>query len=456
MKIRPINWLRLQSSSEFLAFPAFFGPTVGPIAAYLAQLLQTQFMPGREMLRQQTAQLSLRLQHAKQYSPYYGPMLEGIDFTNPKSVIDGFIRLPILTRSLLQDNGPALYTAPPKSHGKVEEKVTSGSTGQPVTVRTSAAAFALRNALTLRGHCWQDVNMSGRMAALRATVKGKDGQPGKFRANSWGGGVFRTGESGAMSSGLPTQVQMEWLMEFNPDYLLTYPSNLMSILKTAGKTKPSNIKSLMTLGETVSDELREVAKEQWGVPVYDRYSSEELGLVAVECTEGHYHLMSEAHIVEILNEDGKPCRKGEIGRVVVTDLSNYATCLFRYETRDYAEVGAPCSCGLRLPTLKKIMGRVRNMLRLPDGRPVWPVFGLRSAADLPPFKQYQVLQTAFTDLEVRLHVTRKFTEEDEAVIRARMIEKIGHTFNITFNYFDSELPLGANGKFEEFKCLIEN
>mgnify|MGYP000113622014 CR=1 FL=1 len=52
---------------------------------------------------------------------------------------------------------------------------------------------------------------------------------------------------------------------------------------------------------------------------------------------------------------------------VVTPFYNLAMPLIRYDIGDYAEAGAPCACGRTLPVLARIMGRSRNMLRLPGG-----------------------------------------------------------------------------------------
>jgi phenylacetate-CoA ligase len=69
---------------------------------------------------------------------------------------------------------------------------------------------------------------------------------------------------------------------------------------------------------------------------------------------------SEAIIVEVVDDQGRPCRDGEIGRVVATPLFNLAGPLIRYEIGDYAEAGT-CECGRALPTLKRVAPK-REML----------------------------------------------------------------------------------------------
>ena len=64
-------------------------------------------------------------------------------------------------------------------------------------------------------------------------------------------------------------------------------------------------------------------------------------------------------ILEILDEAGRPCGPGETGRVVLTDLHNFATPLIRYEIGDYAEAAGPCPCGRGLPVATRLRGQRR-------------------------------------------------------------------------------------------------
>ena len=119
----------------------------------------------------------------------------------------------------------------------------------------------------------------------------------------------------------------------------------------------------------------------------DTYSSQEVGVIAIECPQGDgYHAMSEGLVVEVLRDDGEPCAAGETGHVVVTDLTNFATPLIRYDLADLAEAAGPCACGRGLPRIRRILGRERNLLRLPDGRRFWPLVGAfeyRAGAPVP-------------------------------------------------------------------------
>lgn len=160
--------------------------------------------------------------------------------------------------------------------------------------------------------------------------------------------------------------------------------------------------------------------------------------------------MAESLLVEVLDAEDKPCRPGEVGRVVITDLHNFATPLVRYDIGDYAEVGENCPCGRGLPVLRRILGRRRNMLTLPDGRRHWPLVGFQRYRDIAPILQYQLIQRSLSDIEVRLVVQPKLTPEQESRLNVVIREALGYPFRLAFVYFDREIPRGAGGKLDEF------
>jgi phenylacetate-CoA ligase len=196
------------------------------------------------------------------------------------------------------------------------------------------------------------------------------------------------------------------------------------------------------------------ARKIFGVAIVDLYSANELGNVALQCPKsGNYHVQSESVLVEVLDDRGAPCRPGEIGRVVVTSLHNYATPLVRYVIGDYAEVGAPCPCGRGLPTLKRVVGRVRNMLCLPSGEKRWPLVGFAEFRDIAPIRQYQFEQKSLEEIEARFVADRPLTPAEEAKLTALIQASLDHPFQISFNY-PPELRPRPNGKFEEFISAI--
>jgi phenylacetate-CoA ligase len=154
-----------------------------------------------------------------------------------------------------------------------------------------------------------------------------------------------------------------------------------------------------------------------------------------------------------VDESGRPCGPGETGKVVATALHNYATPLIRYEIGDYAEVGDACPCGRGLPVLNRVVGRVRNMLTLPNGKRFWPSLGDSGYTDVAPIEQFQFIQKTLEDIEIKLVARRPLTREEDQNLRTLIWSRLGHPFNLTFSYH-TEIPRSAGGKYEDFKSEL--
>ncbi len=86
-----------------------------------------------------------------------------------------------------------------------------------------------------------------------------------------------------------------------------------------------------------------------------RYEIPGLGLIASPCPEqGALHIQSEAVLLEIVDSEGRHCAQGETGRILLSDLQNFASPILRFESGDSGAFGPACSCGRALPVLKEL------------------------------------------------------------------------------------------------------
>src|SRR5262249_24047775 len=152
-------------------------------------------------------------------------------------------------------------------------------------------------------------------------------------------------------------------------YLVTYP-HLIKEIALASERTGTNLKfSLVrSLGMALDQETRDICRTVFGCEIADSYGATEAGFLAAECPEGgEYHFGAEVNHLEVLRDDGSAAAPGQVGRVIVTSLYNYAMPLIRYEVGDLAEVGSPSSrCGRGLPLLRRVVGRYRNVFRFRD------------------------------------------------------------------------------------------
>ncbi len=451
----------LLGADATLRWPALPRPRQAQLAAMLQQLETSQWWSPEALQVQQLRQAGRLLSHVWQHLPFYRARLEqaGLDPKQPLTPA-AWARIPLLTRADLQVAGEALRSPVlPQGHGATHEISSSGSTGQVVTVTGTAVTRLFWDALTLREHLWHGRDFRRRLAAIRPFPAGVADFPRGAAGRRWGrtvAALFENGPAFSLTISTSTEQQADWLQRVRPDYLLTYPSALRDLLlycRAEGITLPG-LREVRTLSETLPPETRALCREVWGLPITDGYSSQENGLLAMQCPAAeHYHIQAEAVILEVLNEAGAPCRPGEIGEVAVTSLHNFATPLIRYALGDMAEVGTACPCGRGLPVLRRVLGRVRNRLSYPDGRRSWPMMGDIFHAGVEGIRQYQIIQHGLEDIELKLAVANPLTSADEDRLRDWLHLRSGYAFPVRFSYAP-EIPRGPGGKFETFKNLI--
>ncbi len=419
------------------------------ILALQFQFEQSQWWSPEALLEQQMRQTENLVAHLSRNVPFCAGRFEAISgLQRGNMTMADFRRIPLLKRADIQDAGAAMYSRKlPPQHGPATEITTSGSTGQPVTVKFTMMTHLISQAINLRYHDWHRRDFTGKMAAL-VQVKTPSGTS---RSKRWVQG-YASGPVHSFDISRPLEQQMAWLEKQDPDYLVTYPTNLQAILRRCEESgfRPPRLRSVSTMSEVLEPEVRALCERVWQVPLSDAYSAREAGCIALQCPDHpHYHVQSESVLVEILDDDGNPCSPGETGRVVVTDLHNFATALVRYECGDYAEVGEPCPCGRGLPVLNRIMGRTRNMLVLPSGDQIWPRLGFPRFPDIAPIRQAQVIQKSVDTLEARLVTARPLVADEERRLGDMIRDYLGFPVNVVFSYHD-EIPRSASGKYEEF------
>lgn len=413
-----------------------------------AQLRESERADPDVVRAQQKKQLELLAAHAVANSPFWRARLEAAGFGTGT---DWFARLPLLTRAETKAADSDLFALPvPRDHGEVYQLTTSGSTGTPLTIQKTAAAILFWNAMTLRDSLWHRRDLSGKLAVIRV---GADRGTG----NTWGAAYqgYATGPCVTFDARADVDAQLDWLHFEQPNVLLTHASNLraLAVRSIERNVRLSQLREARSYSEQVAPDLRERVSEAWNVAMSDLYSANEVGYIALQCPDsGVYHIQAEDVVVEIINDDGRPCAQGEYGRVIVTSLHNFAMPLLRYDLGDYATVGGPCSCGRSLPTIERILGRTRNMLRLPGGRAAWPGFPLRAIKRLPAISELKMIQHSLEEIEIELVLARPLKSDEEASLARAVCRRLQHPFRIRLTPVTQIVRNGH--KREDFECRM--
>lgn len=440
-----------------IVWPGLAGPTSTTVMALAFQLDRSEWWSPEEIDYRQYRQVSHLVDHAVRTVPYYEATLKtflssGGDTISPEQ----WQTIPLLSREEAQISNTLLHSRDvPKNHGAVMDFHTSGTTGRPIQFRDTTVKQMINLACNHRLHMWQNRDFAGKAAFIRLYEFGKALPPDGERLEGWSS-VYATGPAVNLSVASTLSEQAVWLKKEKPQYLNLYPSNLRALIRHCDENsiRLRSLDYVTTFGESVDDQLRADCLRVFSAPIFDTYSALEIGAIAHQCPDhDHYHVQSENVLVEILDDEGRPCEPGAVGKVVLTTLHNFATPLIRYAIGDYAEVGEPCACGRGLPVINKILGRIRNMMSLPNGEKIWPPFAIPALARLFSFRQIQFVQKSLNELAVILVPSRPWTAETEIAFAAEVARRLGHAFEMSYSYVDN-IPLPASLKFEDFRSDI--
>ena len=449
----------MKTDVDGLVWPAVAKPSAALRLSILRQLETSQWLTAEMLEKYQLLQLEELLKHASLTVPYYKEILIQAGWNaSERLTCKSFMQIPILKREQVNNTERTLNsTIIPKGHGRTSQITTSGSTGTPVTVFTTGWCQVMWDTITLRDHVWHKREFSGTLAVIRHLPVGKALAPDGVKMKNWGPPVsplYESGNSHALNIRSTMKECLDWLVNIDPEYLLTFPSVAKAVAQLCIKEGISlnNLREVRTIGESLPDDTRSIVQESWRVPLVDCYSAQEIGYIALQAPgANHYLVQSESVYVEILDENDQPCKPGEAGRVIVTPLQNFATPLIRYELGDYAELGGASSCGRGLPVLNKILGRSRNMLVMPNGDRRFPSLGIKTYNSEygERIRGYQVVQKTNGKLIIKLLMDSPYSPDEEKSLKEYVQKTVHYPFEMQIEYVN-EIPRSKTGKFEDF------
>jgi phenylacetate-CoA ligase len=422
------------------------------------ELDRIQWLPSAEIEQQQLEQVRVLLSHAIAYVPYYRELLPkaGITPGSIQSMAD-FRRIPLLPRRTYQEkNASFAATRLPAGTVATNTRQTSGSSGTPTTVFQTNLVHLWWHAFFLRDLEWSGIDPTGTLAAIRSTgKKGKDLEQLMLGVSQpcWLAELdplIATGLSYIMDIQQDQRIQMGWLRRIEPDYLITYPSNLETLAQLVRQDGPlPSLKAIQSISETLTDEARADLEAAFGIPVRNTYSCAEAGYLASPCPDGHgLHVHAENVILEVLGENDHPCQAGETGRVYVTHLHNSRGPFIRYELGDEATVGPKsCPCGRGLLLLATVQGKSYPLFHLCDGSQKNSVTLARLVRKVGGHWQHQVIQKGVDHVVIRLAVDGTWTPAHADNLRQSVQNFFGAPIRVDVEIHD-RLAVPAHGKFQ--------
>jgi phenylacetate-CoA ligase len=444
-----------------LVWPALPEREDAGVLALRFQLERSQWWPESRLRAAQLRQLKLLLDHAVATVPFYRETLPHAGYEPGRPLTEEiWSSLPVIRREHIVAAGSHIHSEQiPAAHGATASTSTSGSTGAPLLTLKTALDRHFHEAGALLELLWHRRDLSRKSGVIRSSWSGGRRVSGASSRDSYGrpfSSLFRTGKVVQFNVHAPPSEQVEWLIREAPDYLLSLPSNLRALAQYSldNRIKLPPLKEVRSYGEAFDADFPKLCREVWGAKHTSIYSTNEVGMIASQCPKRpHFHVHAELVRVEVLDDQGRPCRPGEAGRVILSPLHNFAMPLVRYEIADMAEVGEPCPCGRGLPVLKRVLGRRRALLTLPSGtrKYVGSVAGI--CAEFPQVLQRQLVQKTVHDIDVLLVSEPRLSDAEERRLLASLPRKFGDWFRFRLIYVP-DIPRNREGKYEDFRSEI--
>lgn len=227
-------------------------------------------------------------------------------------------------------------------------------------------------------------------------------------------------------------------------YATTYDAFFRYLKNNKVKKDRFNIKLMISGSELLLDSTRDGLEELIGCKMINRYSNQENGVLAQSTLYDNDMIINQAnYYVEILKTDtDEPASYGELGRIVITDLFNYALPMIRYDTGD---LGILKEKGV----LETVQGRQVDVIYDTSGRTLtshtWSAY-MRKFSEI---KQYQFIQKAEKEYLLKVNDNNKAYSNEEYDHTLRSV--LGDDAIITIEYVD-EIPILASGKFKKTIC----
>lgn len=423
-----------------IVYPAYRALRRDKVRHYLAEMRRTERASPDQIRQMQWTKLRALLEHAARNVPYYRKVFAGLGATPGEiATPENFKRFPVLGKSDIRANLKALIAETGHARGLKPEE-TGGSTGDNLYFYVDHLSGKTRLANNARMNQWMGVRIGDRQAFLWGQrFRESRGQKTSRALKHWLSNTLYVSAYSMDRESIGRH--LERLRRFRPDLLVGYPSALHHFSREALALGGPGFRprAILVSGETTYRWQRQAIEEALKAPVYDHYGCCEFGAVARECTAHQgLHIAAERVLVEEVagfEVEGSPA----VSELVMTDLDNYGMPFIRYRIEDLGTVTwEPCACGITLPRIVDLVGRVYDIVRAPNGNHLSGTFWghiLKQGVD-----KFQVVQEALDAVTISIVPTGEFTDQVKAGVLERVRAACGPGMKVTFDLRDSIEP----------------
>jgi phenylacetate-CoA ligase len=420
------------------------------------KILEQQQWWSRERLdRLQWERLGNLLKYAGRHSGFYRSRFQhlGIEPGQIRTPAD-FQRIPVTTKQDLRNNLDS-FISDQFDRSQLVIAKTGGSTGVSLNLFFDEACQERRNAAQLMADRWAGWDLGLKKAA----IWGNPPVPVSFKQKLRHYLLDRTIYLDTMDLNDQSMGAFvdQWRQE-KPGAVFGHAHSIFIFASYLRDNKVTDLRpqGIVATSMMLLDHERAIIEEVFGCAVTNRYGCEEVGLIACECEQHKGMHLNLPHVyVEFLDEQNNPVPPGEPGKIVVTDLNNFAMPLIRYRVEDvgvYTE--RECACGRGFPLLERLEGRVADFLKLPGGGRVAGISLVeRTLTKVPGVEQMQLVQDSLNHVTINRVKGGEFSDQTDDKLLEAMREVFDERVSLTVNDVPT-IPQEASGKYRFSICKV--
>lgn len=318
----------------------------------------------REMIsRYQLQKLRETISWAKQRSPFYRKLLNGITDTEPACLGD-LARLPFTTAADISEHSLQFLCVSQDEISRVVTLDSSGTTGRPK--RLYFTPFEQELTINFFQHGMSTLVGVGERVLILLPGE-RPGSIGALLATA----LRRLGAEPVLHGVVRSIPETLAIMVRNQvNSLVGIPVQALALARYAEQAAQQTLRlnSVLLSTDHVPRAIVRELENLWGCRVFEHYGMTEMGLGGGTACAAHagYHLHEADFYFEIVDPlTGEPLPEGQEGEVVVSTLTRQGMPLLRYRTGDISRLlTGPCACGTVLHRLGRIAGRKDSRILL--------------------------------------------------------------------------------------------
>jgi phenylacetate-CoA ligase len=415
---------------------------------YIKEVRQFHSLSRSQQLERQWIKLKKLLDHVYRNNSYYKDIFDKNDCQPDRIKAPADLKkIPILTKRDIQQHSAGMIS---RGGYRLSRRSTSGSTGMPLTFVKDRDAAAYMNAVMHEVYAWHGIDIGDRQCRIwgvplqskrRLAAYLRDYLLNRRRLVS-----FDISEKNCRSF-------FHKMIKFKPKFMYGLPISILEftrIIQQLGLKPPDmGLKVIIATGETLYPDKKRFLKEAYNCPVVNEYGTGENGIIAFPCAKDNMHIMSHNLYVEVLDSPaGDETKPGETGEVYITELHCYGMPFIRYQVGDMVVPGAGlCECGLQLPMITEVRGRIGDIIVTPEGKRV--AMAMLDRALEKYVQKFKVFQRSINRLEVLIEKYPGHSAEHLADIEHIWRPYLGKNMKIEFQIVD-RIPADKTGKLRSF------